>query len=161
MSKFKIGDKVMVSCNISSDVDGVEIGDASIIENKQIEPFPIFPPYKYGYIITKYIPNRDKDILIMNSEVLEGDYKIDKSTGVINFDKKDINKAIKISYEALLPEQNSLNTPNNSEKDNKSTYYVIANDEKVVAKVNEEWIAYEIIAKFKNQFDNIVVCKIN
>lgn len=161
MSKFKIGDKVMVSCNISSDFDGVEIGDTSIIETKPIEPFPIFPPYKYGYIITEYIPNRDKDILIMNSEVLEGDYKIDKSTGVINFDKKDINKAIKISYEALLPEQNNLNTLNNSEKDNKSTYYVIANDEKVVAKANEEWIAYEIMSKFKDQFDNIVVCKIN
>lgn len=130
------------------------------IETKDIEPFPIFPPYKYGYIITEYIPNKDKNILIMNSEVLEGDYKIDKSTGVINFDKKDINKAIKISYEALLPEQNNLNTPNNSEKDNKSTYYVIANDEKVVAKVNEEWIAYEIMEKLKERFDDIKVCKI-
>lgn len=133
-----------------------------VIETKSIEPSPKFPPhkYKYGYIITKYLPDRDKDILIMNSEILEGDYKIDKSTGVINFDKKDINKAITISYEALLPEQNNLNTPNNSKKDNKSTYYVIANDEKVVAKVNEEWIAYEIMEKFKERFDDIKVCKI-
>lgn len=39
-------------------------------------------------------------------------------------------------------------------------YYVIANDEKVIAKVNEDWVAYEIKEKFKDQFDSIEVCKI-
>lgn len=39
-------------------------------------------------------------------------------------------------------------------------YYVIANDEKVVAKVNESWIAYEIMSKLKDQFDDIKVCEI-
>ena len=44
--------------------------------------------------------------------------------------------------------------------DNNTKYYVIANDDEVIAKVNEDWIAYEIMAKFKDKFETIVVCEI-
>lgn len=43
MSKFKIGDEVMVICNASSDFDGVEIGDIGIVIGIKAneEEFPI------------------------------------------------------------------------------------------------------------------------
>lgn len=43
---------------------------------------------------------------------------------------------------------------------NDTKYYVIANDDEVIAKVNDELIAYEIMEKFKERFDYIKVCKI-
>lgn len=43
---------------------------------------------------------------------------------------------------------------------NDTKYYVIANDDEVIAKVNEDWIAYEIMEKLKERFDDIKVCKI-
>lgn len=39
-------------------------------------------------------------------------------------------------------------------------YYVIANDDEVIAKVNEDWIAYAIIEKLKDRYEKLVVCRI-
>lgn len=118
-----------------------------------------------GFVILRWSPDTNKPISIINPDILKGKYKIDNITGCIEFEQEDVGKSVDISYTPLLPKVHSLTTTSSFKKDNtikgnKSVYYVIANDEKVIAKVNEYWVAYEIMEKLNERFDDIKVCKI-
>lgn len=55
-----------------------------------------------GFVITKYIPNKNKSICIKNQNILEDEYKIDNNTGVIEFGERDVNKTIEVEYGAIV-----------------------------------------------------------
>lgn len=54
-----------------------------------------------GFIVTRYAPNKNKPIFIINSNILEDEYEVNNTTGVIRFGAKDINKVIEIEYNAI------------------------------------------------------------
>lgn len=54
-----------------------------------------------GFMVTRYAPNKNKPIFIINPTILEDEYEVNNDTGVIRFGARDINKVIEIEYNAI------------------------------------------------------------